>query len=48
MLVSSHKREEDGPASIPMSPVTEYLMTIFIKKLRPLVNENTSPTQKSF
>lgn len=48
MLVSSHKREEDGPASIPMSPVTEYLMTIFIEKLRPLVNEDTSPNSKIF
>lgn len=48
MLVSSHKREEDGPAPIPMSPVTEYLMTIFIEKLRPLVNEDTSPNSKIF
>lgn len=28
MLVSSHKREEDGPAPIPMNPDTEYLMAV--------------------
>ena len=43
MLVSSHKREEDGPAAIPMSPETEYLVKIFINKLRHLVTDETSP-----
>lgn len=47
MLVSSHKRE-DGPAPIPTSPDTEYLMTIFIEKLRPLVTDDTAPTSKIF
>ena len=48
MLVSSHKQEEDGPAPIPMSPYTEYLMTVFIEKLRPLVTDDNSPTSKIF
>ena len=39
MLVSSHKRQEDGPAPIPMAPDVEYMMRVFIKKLRPLVCE---------
>ena len=48
MLVSSHKREEDGPTPIPMSPDTEYSMTVFIEKLRPLVTDDNSPTSKIF
>lgn len=28
MLVSSHKRDEDGPASILMAPDTEYQMKV--------------------
>ena len=46
MLVSSHKREEDGPAAIPMSPDTEYLLNVFIDKLRPLAE--TSAHAKIF
>lgn len=48
MLVSSQKGEEDGPAPIPMSLDTEYLMNVFIDKLRPLVTENTSAKSKIF
>ena len=48
MLISSHKREEDGPAPIPMSPDTEYLLNIFITKLRPKVTDDTDPTAKIF
>ena len=48
MLVSSHKREEDGTAAIPMSPETEYLVQVFINKLRPLVTDETSPRRKIF
>ena len=48
MLVSSHKREEDGPAAILMSPETEYLVEIFINKLRPLVTDEMSPRSKIF
>ena len=48
MLVTSHKREEDGPAPIPMDPDTIYLMQIFIKKLRPLVTDDKSPNSKIF
>ena len=48
MLVSSHKGEEDDPAPIPMSLDTEYLMNVFIDKLRPLVTENTSAKSKIF
>ena len=48
MLVSSHKREEDGPAPILMSPETEFLVTIFINKLRPLVCADMSPKSKIF
>lgn len=29
-------------------PDTEYLMTIFIEKLRPLVTDDTAPTSKIF
>ena len=42
------QREEDGPAAIPMSPETEYLVQVFINKLRPLVTDETSPTSKIF
>ena len=48
MMVSSHKRQEDGPAPIPMSPDTEFLMNTFIEKLRPLVTDDTSPSSKIF
>ena len=48
MLVSSHKREEDGPAAIPMSPEIKYLIKIFINKLHPLVTDETSPKCKIF
>ena len=48
MLVSSHKREEDGSAPIPMSPETEYLMNIFISKLRPRVTDDTGEKTKIF
>lgn len=48
MLVSSHKREEDRPAAILMSPETEYLVQVFINNLRPLVTDETSPTSKIF
>ena len=48
MLVSSHKREEDRPAPIPMTADTEYMLKIFIKKLHPLVTEETGPSAKIF
>ena len=48
MLMSSHKREEDGPAPIPMSPDTEYLITVFINKLRPLVSDEDARKSKIF
>ena len=48
MMVSSHKRQEDGPAPIPMAPDTEYLLNTFINKLRPLVSDDDSPTAKIF
>ena len=48
MLVSSHKREEDGPAPIPMSPDTEYSVNVFIDKLRPLVTDETFSKSKIF
>ena len=48
IMVSSHKQEEDGPAPIPMSPDTEFLMNTFIEKLRPLVTDDTSPKSKIF
>ena len=48
MLVSSHKREEDGPAPISMSPDTEYLMNIFVTKLRPIVTDDTDVKAKIF
>ena len=48
MLGSSHKREEDGPAPIPMTANTEYPMKIFIMKLCPLVTEETQPSAKIF
>ena len=48
MLVSSHKHEEDGPAPIPMSPDTEYLMNIFVTKLRPIVTDDTDAKAKIF
>ena len=48
MVVSSHKRDEDSPAPIPMSPDIEYAMNVFIDKLRPLVTEDTSARSKLF
>ena len=48
ILVSSHKREEDGPAPIPMSPDKEYLINIFITKLRPIVPDDTDVKAKIF
>ena len=48
MIVSSHKRQEDGPAPIPMAPDTEYLVNTFITKLRPLVSDEDSPNAKIF
>ena len=48
MLVSLHKREEDGPAPIPMCMDIEYVMNVFIKKLRPLVTDDTDPKAKIF
>ena len=48
MLVTSHKREEDGPAPIPMDADTVFLMEVFIKKLRPAVSDNDSPNGKIF
>lgn len=40
MFVFLYKREEDGFVFILMSLVIEYLMIIFIKKFRFLVNED--------
>lgn len=48
MLVSSHKREEDGPAPIPMDPDTGYLVQVFINMFRPVVTDDTSPDGKIF
>ena len=48
MMVSSHKREEDGPAPIPMAPDTEFLVSTFITKLRPLVADDSRPDAKIF
>ncbi len=48
MLVSSHKRDEDGPEPIPMAPDTEYQMKVFIEKLRPLVHGENNPDSKIF
>jgi len=48
MMVSSHKREEDRPAPIPVSRDTEFLMNTFIEKLHPLVTDDTSPNSKIF
>ena len=48
MLVSSHKREEDGPAPIPMDLNMVFLMQVYIQKLRPLVTDDYSPNSKIF
>ena len=48
MIVTSHKREEDGPAPIPMDADTVFLMEVFIKKLRPTVSDDDSPNGKIF
>ena len=48
MLVSSHKCEQDGPAAILMNPDTEFLMNIFMTKLRPMVTDNRGPKSKIF
>ena len=46
MLLSSHKREEEGPAAIPMGPDTVYLMNVFLTKLRRMVTEDTGESAK--
>ena len=46
MLVSSHKREEDGPAAMPMTHETEYLVQVFINNLRPLLTDDTVISKK--
>ena len=47
-VMVAHKRDEDSPAPIPMSPDIEYAMNVFIDKLRPLVTEDTSARSKIF
>lgn len=48
MLVTSHKREADGPAPIPMDVGLVNLVDIFIRKLRPLVTEDESNDARVF
>lgn len=48
MFVPSHKREEDGPAPIPMDPDTVFLMRVFVEKLRPLVTRDKDPSSRIF
>ena len=48
MLVTSHKREEDGPAPIAMGPDTVHLMQVFLDKLRPVVTDDNTLTGKIF
>ena len=48
MLVSSLESKEDGPAPIPMSPDTEFLVNIFINKLCLLVFEDMARKSKIF
>ena len=46
MLVSSHKREEDGPAPIPLTAENEFQIKTFIDKLRPLVGDDSGKDSK--
>ena len=48
MLVSSHKREEDGPAPIPLTTENEFQIKTFIDKLRPLVADDSGKDSKIF
>ena len=48
MLVSSHKREEDGPAPIPLTAENEFQLKAFIYKLRPMVADDGGKNGKIF
>lgn len=48
MFVSSYKREEDGFVLISMSFDIEYLMIVFIEKLRSFVIDDNFSTSKIF
>jgi len=48
MLVSSHKRDEDGPAPIPLTAENEFQLRTFINKLRPLVADDSEENSKIF
>lgn len=48
MFVSSYKREEDGFVLISMSFDIEYLMIVFIEKLRLFVIDDNFSTSKIF
>ena len=48
MLVTAHKREEDGPAPLALDPETAFLMEVFIEKVRPTVTDDKSPSSFIF
>ena len=48
MLVTSHKREEDGPAPSALNVETAFLMDVFIQKVRSSVTDDQSPPSLIF
>ena len=48
MLVTSHKREVDGPAPIPCDQWITHDLQVFLTKLRPLVCGDSSDSGKLF
>ena len=48
MLVTSHKREEDGPAPSALNIETAFLMDVFIQKVRSSVTDDQSPPSLIF
>lgn len=48
MLVTSHKRQVEGPAPIPLNAELAEDMEVFIRRLRPLVNQDNSDDAKIF
>ena len=48
ILVSSQKKEEDGPVPIPLTAENEFELKVFIYKVRPVVADDNGKNSKIF
>ena len=48
MLVTAHKREEDGPAPLALDEETAYIIEVFLDKVRPVVTNDKTPSSLIF